>query len=155
MYIIYCGLYCQFDSKINFIHSTIQSKDVLHVLHSVSQQQYVRILVLHQSLTLLRGLVFHFFQNNLVIACAALPAEEVTQKMSLTSNCVPANAMSSQSLASFVQSVGHLAAALHLESKITGEWPWPNRPSVENTLQSIKSPLPPVVMAIRQAHHNK
>lgn len=63
--------------------------------------------------------------------------------------------MSNQTLASFVQCVGHLAAKRHLESQITGEWPWPNRPSVENTLQSIKSPLPPVVMAITQPHHDK
>ena len=94
------------------------------------------------------------FMNNLAIACAALSAEK-RHKMSLTSNCVSANAMSSQGLAFFVQSVGHLAAATHLESKITGEWPWSNRPSVENILQSIKSPLPPVVTAIRQPHHDK
>lgn len=69
-------------------------------------------------------------------------------------NCVAANAMS-QTVASFVQSIGHLAAAMHLESKKTGEWPWSNRPPVENTLQPVKSPLPPVVTAIRQPHHDE
>lgn len=63
--------------------------------------------------------------------------------------------MPSRGPAAFVQPVGHLAPAVHLESKITGEQPWPNRPSVENASRSIKRPLPPVVMAIRQPHNDK
>lgn len=119
-------------------------------LHSDSWQQERRASVLSQPWrSSIRALL-----NNLVVACGA-PLAEKRYKMSLTCNCVAANAMSSQSLASFVQSAGLLAAAMHLESKITGEWPWSNRPSVENTLQSIKSPLPPVLMAIRQPHHDK
>lgn len=44
---------------------------------------------------------------------------------------------------------------MHLESKKTGKWPWSNKPPVENTLQPVKSPLPPVVAAIRQPHHDE
>lgn len=52
--------------------------------------------------------------------------------MPMTPNCVfDVNAAGTRS--PIVRYAGHLATAAHLESNITGEWPWPNGPSVGKT----------------------
>lgn len=72
---------------------------------------------------------------------AALSVETSRLKLSLTSNCAPAN--------------GPVCRTFEWSSALGEQGERPNGPSVENMSQSVKSPLPPAVVTIMEPHQHK
>lgn len=72
---------------------------------------------------------------------AALSVETSRLKMSLTSNCAPAN--------------GPVCRTFECSGALGERGERPNGPSVENMSQSVKSPVPPAVVTIMEPHQHK